>query len=287
MVEEPTGYRLHDHVVWTHDGAAQWRKAVTLFLEEGIADNQRLLYIGGQQVEQLHADLEALPHLDELLASRRLEVWATETEPGHLEDSVGVATVARLDQLVDRAVADGFSGLRLASEVTGALADPGDATAHLRFELLVDQVAATRELVVMCGMDRLHVDAGALRDELALHPLRGLASDVPLLHAVDVDTWAVRGKVDMLSQCGFERALASLPGVLRGDVLHLQLHELEFIDVAGLRALVRLAEAVMPRGRVLLHEPPGWVARMLRLAFGPVPGLELPERETRRARSLR
>ena len=287
MVERPTGYGLHDHVAWAYDGADHWRRSVRLFLEEGLADNQRLLYVGTQPAEQLRADLGELPHLDELLASQRLEVWASAVGPSRIEESAGVAMVAQLDHLVDTAVADGFSGLRLASEVTSALADPDDSTAHLHFEMLVDQVVATRELVVMCGIDRLHVDAAAMQDELSLHHLRGTGSELPVLHAVDVDTWAVRGQVDMVSQRGFERALASLPGVMRGDVLHLQMDQLEFMDVAGLRALVRLAEAVAPRGRVLLHEPPGWVPRMLSLAFGPVPGLSVEGHERGRSRSLR
>lgn len=287
VVDRPTGFDLHDHVLWAHFGAEDWRKVLALFLQEGLVDNQRLVYAGTLQAEELLADLVALPDLDGLLATRRLELWSAHADPEEIGRSDVAAQAARLGSVVDAALAEGYTGIRLASEITDALAHVDDAEAHLRLECQVDQVAATHALVVMCGFDRLVVDPATMQGEFAVHPLRGCGTEAPRLHALGDDTWSLGGQVDMLSHAGFAQAMAALPDVMRGDVLHLEVGQLEFIDVAGLRALVRLAEAVADRGRVVLHQPPQWLARMLALTFGTVEGLELLEPERRRLRKLR
>jgi ABC-type transporter Mla MlaB component len=287
VVEQPTGFRLHDHVLWPHAGADDWRSVVVPFLQEGLTVNQRLVYAGTLQAEELLADLAGLPDLDSLLASRRLALWSAQAEPGGLARSVASEQVARLDALVSAARADGYAGVRLASEVTGAVSDPDDAAAHLRLECLVDGVAAARELVVMCGIDRLVVRPVTMQAELAVHPVRAAAGEMPWLHAVGVDTWSLVGQVDMVSRAGFAQAVTALPEVMCGDVLHLHVDRLDFIDVAGMRALVGLAEAVSDHGRVVLHHAPDWFVRALVLSFGSVDGLELVRQERRRLRTLR
>jgi len=79
----------------------------------------------------------------------------------------------------------------------------------------------------------------------------------------------------MVTGIGFSAALAALPVAMKGTALHMWVDQLEFIDVAGLRALVRLAEEVADRGRLVLHAPPDWLTKMIALSFGDVPGLEL------------
>lgn len=287
VVERPTGFGLHDHVLWAHGGAEDWRNVVVPFLQEGLSVNQRLVYAGRLQAEELLADLTGLPDLDSLLASERLTLWPAHAEPGGLVRTEAAEQISRLDAVVAAALADGYAGVRLASEVTGAVSDRGDAAAHLRLECLVDGVAATHELVVMCGIDRLVVAPATMQGEVAVHPLRAATGEMPWLHAVGVDTWSLVGQVDMVSRDGFAQALAALPDTMCGDVLHLHVDRLDFIDVAGLRALVRLAEAVSDRGRVVLHHVPDWFARALVLSFGAVDGMELVRPERRRLRSLR
>jgi anti-anti-sigma regulatory factor len=79
----------------------------------------------------------------------------------------------------------------------------------------------------------------------------------------------------MVSKAGFEHALAALAETMEGDELHLQVDHVEFVDVAGLRALVGLADRLAARGCLVLHDPPEWLTRTLTLAYGQVPGLEI------------
>lgn len=57
--------------------------------------------------------------------------------------------------------------------------------------------------------------------------------------------------------------------------MHLQLGELDFIDVVGTRALISLAERLAPSHRLVLHEPPAVLRRIIELAWRDPPDIEL------------
>ena len=95
-------------------------------------------------------------------------------------------------------------------------------------------------------------------------------------------TWAgdrllVAGDIDEDTYPDLMIALCSIVGQ-PGEV-HLQLAGVEYCDLAGLRAIVRLTEASWPdtgRGarRVVLHGLPEWLLRILQiLGWDAVPGL--------------
>ncbi|HEY6933076.1 MAG TPA: MEDS domain-containing protein [Marmoricola sp.] len=275
VVDQPHGYALHDHVIWAHEGQAEWREALQCFLQEGVTQHQRLLYVAPQPAAELLDDISGLSEADDLLASGQLEVRSVPAHQAELTEDEVAEVLTELRGRVVAAVADGYTGLRLASAITRTIATPEDAAAHLRFECCVERAAATGELVVLCGLDRLETDLETIQSEFAVHPMRGPGPEAPWLHAIGADTWLLRGQVDMVSKVGFEHALAALAETMEGPELHLLVDQVEFVDVAGLRALVRLADRVATRGCLVLHDPPAWLTRTLTLAYGRVPGLEI------------
>lgn len=62
----------------------------------------------------------------------------------------------------------------------------------------------------------------------------------------------------------FERVLITLCLNARGDV-HLDLAELQFVDGAGVTALVKAADSLTPPFRLILHNPPAAVLHTLEL----------------------
>lgn len=59
-----------------------------------------------------------------------------------------------------------------------------------------------------------------------------------------------------------------------GGDLHIDLSRLEFCDVSGIRAFVRVAEAMNGQGRLLLHGlPPGLQNAMTAVGWGDLPSL--------------
>lgn len=72
--------------------------------------------------------------------------------------------------------------------------------------------------------------------------------------------YRMSGEVDLRTHDALAAALARLDGP--GEI-HLDLHDLEFCDAAGLGAMVALAERVWPQGRVVLDGVSRQVSKVL------------------------
>lgn len=72
--------------------------------------------------------------------------------------------------------------------------------------------------------------------------------------------YRLSGEIDLGTHDVLSAALARLEGT--GDI-HLDLHDLEFCDAAGLGAMVTLAERLWPAGRVVLYGVSRQISRML------------------------
>jgi anti-anti-sigma factor len=80
------------------------------------------------------------------------------------------------------------------------------------------------------------------------------------------------GEVDLSTRSTFEGILAKLiPAGAAGSHVHLDLSGLTFIDVAGVVALVKRAEALGANGCLVLHEPPLMLRRILDILWTPQP----------------
>jgi hypothetical protein len=285
LVEEPVGLELHDHIAWAHEGTADFRQGLISFLDEGLAAGEQLLYVAPRSESDMLADVDALIDHDEHLASGRLVVYPVGRRTSDFSPAEAATMMQGLRERVGRALAGGYRCLRMASEVTQTFATDADAAAQLRFECSVDQIAAALPFVALCAIDRHRVAGPPEQALFAVHHLRGgqAGAHAPWLQAVGDDAWVLRGQVDMVNSAAFGAALAALPAAMRGTCLHIWVDQLEFIDVAGLRALVGLADAVAHKGGdavarkggIVLYAPPDWLVKMITLSFGDVRGLEL------------
>jgi anti-anti-sigma factor len=103
--------------------------------------------------------------------------------------------------------------------------------------------------------------------------------DTPLLRvegATGTPWLRTAGEVDVSNTTELKRALRSAHARVNGD-LHLDLAAVDFIDVAGLRALALAARDLNERGHLLvLHAVTPHIGRLVRLiGWDAAPGLEL------------
>jgi anti-anti-sigma regulatory factor len=97
----------------------------------------------------------------------------------------------------------------------------------------------------------------------------------PALRAIPLlDRPGVRlvGEVDLASWDVLETALQRLPA--GGDV-HLELGQLDFIDAHGASILARTAQRLEPERRLVLHDPPPLLQRLLGLLWQDVPMIQM------------
>jgi ABC-type transporter Mla MlaB component len=271
----PAGYGPRDHICWVYRGDEAWRAVVVPFLRDGVSGHDRLLYVADKPEAALVDDLAGLPERDALLASGQLEVRALDEVYGRPDGTFdGPGQVARFEALAHAAVADGYRSLRLAADVTG-LVPPDDAGADrvVAYELLVDAMGARSPWTSLCGYDRARIGERAARALSFVHPVHHDEEDVVLarLHAAEAGQWCLQGEVDIATHEPLATALATLP---EGRPVHLDVIEVDHIDVGGLRALTELAARRAAVGGLVLHRPSDVMTWMLD-RWGRVRGLEV------------
>ncbi len=236
-----TGLRPGDHVCWSFEGDADLAEAVVTYLDEGRRRGEQLLLVGGT-CAQLPALLADLPQRDALLAGGQLAVQTTEETYSAGAGLEPREQVGRYRTAVQAALDGGRTGLRVVADVTPLLraGQPGRRRLNA-YEGLVDTFMGTVPMTALCLYDR-SVGVEALGPVAVLHPVQHLGDRPPLAHLSGRGPrLALHGEVDTTEAAHVRTALVDLagelpPGHLPGEV-ELDLSDLDFIDVAGGRAL--------------------------------------------------
>lgn len=166
-----------------------------------------------------------------------------------------------------QAAADsGFRALRLAADASELVLTADLGRGFAAYELLVDSMIAQSPMTALCGYDARHVDLAAARVLSFVHPSCNHGDHRPnaSLHADGHGRWRLTGEVDLAGLAELEVALTAIPA---DRDLHLGVEALEFIDVAGVRALISLARRLGPDRRLVVHEPPQILRRILDLGW--------------------
>lgn len=265
--EVPTGLRHGDHVCWTFSGPDQFAGAVVPFLAEGRERGEQLLVTGSSR-DVLREAVRGLPDVDALLATGQLELWATAEVYASAAELDPAAQVRIFRDRVDAALAAGRTGLRVAADISPLAAAPEHRPDLHRFERLADELAGSAALTGMCLYDAA-LGEDVLGPLLVLHPVQHHDDRPALVH--------LSGRGPRLSLCGeVDCSVAAdvLPALLhlaRSGPLEavLDLSALEFLDVAGARALADAQAALAAAGVTLrLTGARRVVTRCLEL-FGP------------------
>lgn len=166
--------------------------------------------------------------------------------------------------LLERALAEGYRGLRLSAQASSAITVMPQA-AHLDVERDFDQLCRTRPVSGLCQYEQSGMPGDRLRDVAASH-LSGGIRQRTLSVAQHVGHLVLAGEIDVSNQdilmCALRAAAEQASQTLRLD-----LRQVEFIGAAGCRALDDGTFRFRRQGgRVLLIESKPWVERILRVA---------------------
>jgi hypothetical protein len=170
--------------------------------------------------------------------------------------------LAFYDAATQRAVDDGYRGLRVVAELTPLAQDASSRADLVQWEHLADDfMAAGSGMSAMCAY-RGDLPADALADVVAAHPLVHAPQDVPPFRLFfDDECLALAGSVDTFAADRLSLLLATSP--VRGPVATLDLTFLDFLDGAGCRAVARWVRDLGARSiAVELRSAPHVVQRM-------------------------
>jgi anti-anti-sigma factor len=240
-----------DHVSWAYDDLDGLREACADTFAEGAARGEQLVYIGDRGHEELRDDLSALESRDALLENGRLRLHSVaELYPatGRLEPQAQVETF-RVE--AERALRDGFTGLRVVGDVTEIVADPDQQADFLDYELALEDLYAASPVVGICAIDRSRVEEG-WRELSALHRVQHASGHQPTF-ALTCSSGVVRlfGELDASSSAEFARLLDAVLASTSG-ALEVNLDALDFIDVGASRVLAGAHEEMSGAERELL-----------------------------------
>ncbi len=218
----------HVCLVVTDDG--DFADLATDFLADGNARGEKTVAFGAADSVLLArltplAAIGADPHLA-FLGGRGLE------------PETMFAMFREQDALARR---EGYARLRVAADMDWLLSAAPSAEEIIGFEVLLDRVVAELGATVLCAYRSTSFDERTIVGTLCVHPVRMGHEDEPPFELVsgDSESWRLRGAVDMSVAAEFAGAFAA--AAKSGGVVDMT--GLEFIDVAGMRAIAQAARS--------------------------------------------
>jgi hypothetical protein len=220
----------HDHVCWGFDDGAAFRAAAVSFLDAGLELGQRVWYVGAPDDGVYSALTGARPGARALVPVDGQYVTET-VDPG--------AQVRVYATAVEDAVAAGFTGLRVATDVTDLVRQPAQLDAFTRYEHRVDHLMADSPFSAMCAYHREVLGAGALAELASMHPAATAAATTFRLYASSSPgcAAAIGGELDLASGVLLQLVLDRAELVPVDGELVLDASELTFVDAARLAVI--------------------------------------------------
>ncbi len=158
---------------------------------------------------------------------------------------------------LDTVLAEGYTGLRSASEMSLALAPIDHLNQAVEYEIALHaSLFSARErarYTALCYWDeRLFGGTDAMKEARSVHPVIVLDRLGTLHAAVAGNRLSLTGESDLASRTEFDEALRSLAG-LAGPTLVLDITDLSFFDAHSAGAVVRLAAGLTAPRRLEVH----------------------------------
>lgn len=171
------------HLCWRYDRRGDFDERAREFLAEGLAAGQRVLYSAPGDPRALTDRLRAVGSFDGGARPGAVQVASLEATY-HLDAVIDPEQQVRsYAEATEQALAAGFTGLRVAADVTPLVRTPAQLDAFARYEHLVERCMTTRPLSGMCGYDRDELGDEAIAQLACLHPRTSTGAAPFRLHA--------------------------------------------------------------------------------------------------------
>ena len=165
-------YRQGEHICVLYETAEEQRTVAAAYLADGLARGERCYYVADSAAAlgEFRVVLRGLGvDVDEVRRLRAL-VEATHDE-AHLAGGYfdSERMLAMLNQAVETALNDGFTGLRTCGDMSWLLGDPPGAQQVVEYEALLNQLFRGVRACGMCQYDLRRLPDTLLDRALAMH----------------------------------------------------------------------------------------------------------------------
>jgi hypothetical protein len=198
--------RHSSHVCLPFETDDEKREATVAFIHEGLSRGARCMFLGTKDdFDELGRALEDLGICTRRATARGALQYRTVEEVylyGGIFDPP--RALDHTDALVDAALVDGFSGLRMTAELTRIPAQ-GEWQKIVWFDAMVNERLARRPIALMCRYPRTMIPAERVRDVLRTHPVaivRGESCENPFYERPEI---VLRGDAETLLDWQFRQ----------------------------------------------------------------------------------
>jgi anti-anti-sigma factor len=250
------------HLLLLHGSELDRRSRLAMWVRRGLERDEKVIFAQAETVST-HRSVLAV------LAQQGIDVQAP-TAQGQLL-VLPLAAVYRSGpgghvERIDRALAEGYRGVRLSGEASAALTVVPEHV-YASLERSMDQLCRTRPVSTLCQYDRTTTAGPHLDQATATH---GGGIRESRLHTAEADGELVlAGEVDWFNEMVLLSVLQAAAGTAMrtvSETLRVDLRRVTSLSVGGCRALAVSTEQFRDRGgRVRLVAPQPIVERVLQL----------------------
>jgi anti-anti-sigma regulatory factor len=265
---------LGDHLCLAFAHESEQRAVATGFVTGGLDRGERVLYVtDGPEHDRVQGWLkEAGADVSALTASGQLELRSAEETylaSGRFDPD---EMIAMWRSEIEGSLAAGYAGLRVSGEMSWALADVAGAERLAEYERRVTALFKEGMSAAMCQYDCREFPSDLLAVIADGHPATArqnalIDSDrlriTPAFDRAGERVLGVDGFIDYHSAAAWSEGLRTAVAV-EGDI-QLDMTELGFIDVAGLRALTEVASGLPPGRHVRVRNLASMLGEVIRL----------------------
>ncbi len=240
---------LHDHACWVFDAPAERRPRLTRYLSAGLSRGERVGFYGAspEHCAAAAADLSAAGvAVDRLTAGGQLVFGVAEAEYVGAAPFDPQRRLAEYAAAVQSALDSGHQGLRVAADVGWLRTHPQARRAWPGYELGAGILAAELPFTALCMYERHDWPPRrlALIEALHSHHVHDTSRDTATgfrVHAQRDGAIRLSGELDLSYAADVDQALVVAAQRSRAGVLDVT--DLRFVDIAGLRAIAEACQA--------------------------------------------
>lgn len=164
--------RRHDHLCLIHETPEEQLLAASVFLKLGLAQGERCLYLVNDNSEASVMKAMEAQGVDGASSLRSGALQIADTLSAYLRlgrfDPDGM--ILALGEAVERAKADGFTGLRVTGEMTWALRSDVPVERLIEYEAKLNDFCPHHPFTAICQYHRRRFRPDIIRDVIRTHP---------------------------------------------------------------------------------------------------------------------
>lgn len=204
-VVSPRGFGLQDHLCWVDGDPGAYRPRLAEFLAEGLERGLRVAYLGPGSAGELREHLGRFADVGPVRARAAIQVIPVEKIYGGRGPVDPAKVIKKYAAATQRALTDGYRGLRVSADVTDLVRAPEQQDAFARCEFLLERYSSRHPLSAMCAY---RLDLGdAVTQFACLHAVVPEGLTPFQVFACDDGAVGLLGEFDVACQAAFERAM--------------------------------------------------------------------------------